>query len=246
LVGSLPEDLRKDPTVAQLKDFPTAMKSLVDAQKYVGGAVRIPKADAPPEEWQAFHKKLGVPDTPQGYGTDVPTLPEGMEWDQRQADAFRVAAHKLGLTPAQVKGLQEWQVQWMGQEVTTQAQGRRDHQQEVEGQLRQKYGANYERFTALATRALGHLADAETVAYLEQSGLGNHPGLIHAFVQMGQLLAEDRLIPAEVEGTMTPDQAKTQWHAINSDSKHPYWDARNPGHQAAVQEVAKLFQIMAA
>jgi hypothetical protein len=243
LVNTLPEDLRKEPTIQQLKDLPTAMKSLVDAQKYAGGAVRIPKGDAKPEEWQAFHRKLGVPETPQGYSVTKPELADGVGWDQGSYDQFLVEAHKAGLTPSQVQAVLNVHAQVVGRQVEQGYQAARDHAQSVEEELRREYGGAYDRNIALAHRAVKHLGGDETLAYLEETGLGNHPGLIKAFVQAGQMLAEDRHISGDVDGLMGPQQAKDKWESIQADPKHAYWDATNPGHEAAVREVERLFQI---
>src|SRR2546425_12460091 len=63
--------LAKDPSLATIKDIPSLAKLAVEGQKMVGGSIRLPKADAKPEEaekaWGDIYGKLGRPDTPDKY-----------------------------------------------------------------------------------------------------------------------------------------------------------------------------------
>ena len=52
---------------------------------------------------------------------------------------------------------------------------------------------------AVARKALDAFATPELKAYLDKSGLGNHPELIRAFFKAGKLISEDRLIPGSVK-----------------------------------------------
>src|SRR5262247_2235515 len=62
-----PEELRNDPTLAQIKGNtweeagPNLVKGYVNAQKLVGGSAKLPGPDAKPDEIRAFQDKLGVP-----------------------------------------------------------------------------------------------------------------------------------------------------------------------------------------
>jgi|GEM_PF-2503486 len=106
----LPEALGK-----VLKDNMAAARA---KQATTEGMVKVPAADAKPEDWAAYHKAIGVPEKPEEYGLKAPEImPEGVSYDVAQAAAFAATAKELGLTPTQAAKLQEWQIGYVGSQV---------------------------------------------------------------------------------------------------------------------------------
>lgn len=98
---------------APLREFITA--NMTAARQKTEGMVRVPGADARPEDWAAFHKAIGVPDNPEGYGLKAPEkLPEGITHDAEMEKAFLGRARELGLTAKQVAGLRDFQIDYTG------------------------------------------------------------------------------------------------------------------------------------
>lgn len=56
-------------------------------------------------------------------------------------------------------------------------------------------GEKFAENTVLASRGFQAIADKETVKFMEDSGLGNHPIAIRMFAKLGRMMAEDRIIP---------------------------------------------------
>lgn len=54
-------------------------------------------------------------------------------------------------------------------------------------------GAAYDANVKLAQRALAKFGGAEVAQVIHQAGLGNHPGLLRAFVRIGKAMAEDAI-----------------------------------------------------
>lgn len=103
----------RDRAPAPLVKFITA--NMTAARARTDGMVRIPGADAPPGDWDPVYKALGRPDNPEGYGFKAPdTLPEGVTWDDKTAGEFAGLAHRIGLTPAQVGALRDFQLGHVG------------------------------------------------------------------------------------------------------------------------------------
>lgn len=78
------------------------------AESLIGKSVQIPGTDAKPEDWQKVFKRLGAPDTPDGYTL---TLPEGVEpgvLDEEFGKKFKDAAAKAGLTPSQANAVHDF------------------------------------------------------------------------------------------------------------------------------------------
>lgn len=81
------------------------LERFISAEKSGRGVV-MPKADAKPEEWAEFYKKVGgVPEKPDDYKMSANIKPEVLT--QMEADpmvkAFREHAHKSG-TPSDASG----------------------------------------------------------------------------------------------------------------------------------------------
>lgn len=103
-------------------------------QKFVGdniaaarakteGMVKLPGADAPPEEWTPILKALGHPDTPEGYEIAKPeALPEGVEWNDEFAAGFAKFAHEAGLPKGQAQRLIAWHTEQMGAQAKAMAE----------------------------------------------------------------------------------------------------------------------------
>src|SRR4030095_3808230 len=68
---TLPDEMKAEPSLGGFKDVGALAKAWVETKRLVGDAVKVPKPDASPEERAAFHRKLGVPQSPDQYGETV-------------------------------------------------------------------------------------------------------------------------------------------------------------------------------
>lgn len=103
------KDKAPAPLVKMITDNMTAARAKTE------GLLKVPGAEATPEEVAAYHKALGVPDTPDGYEIKPPEkMPDGVAFDEAQATAFKSVAKEIGLTPAQVAKLSAWQIEQVG------------------------------------------------------------------------------------------------------------------------------------
>jgi hypothetical protein len=107
--ASLPDDLRGHPSLADVKDVGGLAKRFVDTKAMVGDAVKIPGPEATPEQWAAYHKRIGVPDSPDKYEIKLAEMPKDHPgWVPESVAAFKGAAHQAGLTPQQAQALVDW------------------------------------------------------------------------------------------------------------------------------------------
>lgn len=73
--------------------------------------IAFPDKDSKPEDVEAFWRKLGKPEKPDGYELKLPEkLPENFPYEADAANEFKGLAHKLNMTPAQAQGLHDWYV----------------------------------------------------------------------------------------------------------------------------------------
>ena len=71
------------------------------------GRVKMPGADAKPEEVAAWHKAIGVPDAPTGYELQGPVGEDGnpIPLNEALTGPLAASAHKLGIPKAALEGL---------------------------------------------------------------------------------------------------------------------------------------------
>jgi hypothetical protein len=211
-------------TLANFKDFSGLTKSLQDsmtaARAKTDGMVKLPAADAKPEEIAAYHKALGVPEK----------LPEGMEWNQEFADDFSKTAHGLGLTPAQVQGLSKWHQE---RNVREHQQFEQTGSQEFEKQqqeLKKAFGTDYEK----------RIIDAKRVAATIGLDPETHPvfyraDTVLALTKMADMISEDKLVSVQqVANNLTPE---TQAKDIMTNPGNPDYAAYNNPQDARNKEV---------
>jgi hypothetical protein len=92
-----------------VKDLDGLAKIARDNQKALreSGRVKIPGADAKPEEIAEYHKAIGVPDDPKGYEFTAPKDADGNDIALDQGLLGRIAesAHKAGIPKAALEGV---------------------------------------------------------------------------------------------------------------------------------------------
>jgi|SaaInlV_130m_DNA_3_1039695.scaffolds.fasta_scaffold00592_3 hypothetical protein len=236
--SGLSEELRADPTLANIKDAESAANTLIHQQKMIGSRVPLPKTD---EERSELYSKLGRPDDPSGYELKVPEG-YGQYYPEETMNSFREAGHKLGLSPDQMAGLMEWQKGAIDYQIEDERSQVNATAGESEEMLRKEFGNNYDKNLRAANRALSVFGDDDIRQKLQDPRYGNDPSLIRLLVKAGEGITED-----SAKGTannslvMSPLDAQQRIDQINSDKGHAYWDAKNPKHSQAQKEMQDLF-----
>ena len=239
----LPPEMRL-PEVIRHKEFTSFAKEAIDLGK---NGLRVPGADATPEDWDAFYGKIGRPESPDKYEIK---FAEGTPVDDNLLGAFRGIAHKIGLTSQQAQQLGEW---WAGQ-----AQGMAEGEgaegkaslEEWDKQLTTDWGWQKERNIGLAGRAFNTAIEGtdfgpQLVEFLDSTGLGNHPLMVKLFHHLALKAGEDKLVTAETGPTADDRQtAGEQIRAIRADKSHPFNDPKSPAHKDAIRHMQALYEIM--
>lgn len=91
-----------------VKDLDSVVKIARDNQKALreSGRIKVPGADAKPEEIKAFHAAIGVPDKPEGYEIKLPETTAGkFELDTAFLDPMRAVALEHGVPKAAFEAL---------------------------------------------------------------------------------------------------------------------------------------------
>src|SRR3990167_9967125 len=105
---TIPEDIRNDASLKDIKDLTGLAKGYVSAQKLIGSKINIPK-EGDEAAWNDLYGKLGRPESPDKYQVKRPELPKEMGYDENAEKQFLPVAHKIGLNGKQVDALVAFQ-----------------------------------------------------------------------------------------------------------------------------------------
>lgn len=196
----------------------------LEQRRAAATSIRVPGKDAKPEDVAAFHKALGVPETPDGYEI---ALPEGVELDdagKARMDAFKAAMHAKGATPAAVSAAFETYQAFVQQEMTARAEAI----ESARASQKKTWGPEYDRNVELAKRAVRTFGDAGLAQMLETNTtdgvpLGEHPALIEAFAKIGRRMGEGSMLSV-VDKSEAADleSRRKEIHAMASTAPEKY------------------------
>ncbi len=207
--ASLPEELRSHPSLQSFKDVAGLAKGWIDTKAMVGQrqeGLKVPSATSTPEEIKAFHKALGVPDTPGQYQIKRPQAALDLNWDDKAESGFLAAMHAKGAPPAVVQGALEF---YANHEAAKLSEARAEARN-AEVSLRNEWGANYDAKLGRANRALQALGGDALVARLDSSGFGRDAAMVKAFAAVGDMMMQHGLISGDTLQGVTPEAAKQQ------------------------------------
>ncbi len=245
VAAHVPEPLRTEPYFQSFKGktLGEVIKSGVEAHKAVGGSVRIPTAEAKPEEWDAFYTKLR-PESADKY--DVNFKDERVKKElSSQIDTFKKVFHQAGLTQAQVKIIMD------GYEDVTAGDFKTLDQEVQTGvvkgteELKKQHGANFDVASVMANRVARRFGGDKFVQLIKDYHLEADPTFFNTFHAIGQAVHEDTWLSGDTAVKMlTKEGAKVRVDEILSNPRHPYHNAGDPNHGAASAEVRQLRKIM--
>jgi len=236
---SLPEDIRADKSLENIKDVSSLAKSYVHAQKLVGSdKIPVPNKYATEDDWNAVYEKLGRPKDATGYKYE---LGEDVKINQDALKNFSDQAHKLGLLPTQANGIVKFyndMAAQQQQDLDTTAENAR---QESETSLKKEWGQAYNQQTTKSAHVALQVFDEDFLNKNLADGtkLGDHPTFIKAFANLADKMGEDTITQASGPAYQTPDQIEKHIGELTQQGS-AYWDKRHPNHDLAVKEVLAL------
>ena len=237
----IPEEIRDHKSLAHFTDVGAMAKSLVNAQSMIGAdKVAIPGKHATDEDWGEVWRKLGRPDTPDGYEL-VNEMPEGIEQNDDMLNWFRNTAHEIGMTPTQAQKMLGRYNQFLGTQIGVDEGQIEQLRETTEIELKKEYGAAFADRVSNGNAVMQEFG-AEGLTELQLADgrlLGDHPEIIKMMVNVGEFInskiGEDVLAGTKSSGGLAPDDARAKLQEIRAPNS-PYWDQRHPEHQFYVQE----------
>lgn len=214
------------------------LEKLLGADK-AGRGVVLPKDDAPPEEWAAFHNRLGRPETVDGYKLPVPEGDKG-EFAKQAASWF----HEAGLTTKQAETLAAKWNEHMGGSMQSQ-QAAFEQQAAIDVQdLQKEWGDKFEAQSELARRAIREAGMSKEDGQAIERALGIKKAA-QVFAFLGKQFSEAPMKGGEGanRGAFggTPEDARARISALKGDAG---WTAKYlSGDTDARAEFERLHRI---
>jgi len=190
--ATLPDDIKPIVQSKGWKDPADVAKSYVNLEKTLGTKrLPAPSQDWKPEQWDSFYKELGRPESPDKYGTPEVKLPDGVALAETDLSHFKGVFHKAGLLPHQAEAVMKSYYEWVGKGANETIESRKREQEAAEFKLRDEWKGEYDGNLKLAKDTLAKFGDEEAVKVLNESGLGNHPGIAKLLAKVGKAMLED-------------------------------------------------------
>jgi hypothetical protein len=188
------------------KDFDEGLRKRLEkfktpsdlAKSYVELETMQSKAfqDMTPEEKEKYLKRLGLPESAEGYELSDVALPEGVPKNVEADKAFKELAKNLKLTKDQAKGGHEWLMKRAAATISAQREAMKRQTEERESALRTTWGSAYDANQAAVEKLL-KLGGDEFTQFMN-SGPGKEAAVRKGLYAISKLLADETLVSGVV------------------------------------------------
>ncbi len=247
---ALPEDIKGNATLTRYTSLEDAARGLIHAN----GRLRVPaerllEVPDKPDDAEAmgsFWNKVGRPDKPDGYDLKDSKL-EGADSDAFKG--FLAAMHKAGpMTPQMARAAEDWYGGWTNQ-LKEQAEGAiKADREAAEAGLRKEWGGAFDQKADAAAAAALKFGGQDYQAFLDASGMGDHPSVMKAWAGVAEAMAEAGPPQGERgrDGArpMTPAEATAEIARMETDPeiRKALEDTNHPQHGHYIQRRLDLFK----
>jgi hypothetical protein len=245
----LPEGIRSEKCLDNIKNIGALANSYVHAQRAIGAnKVALPNENSSDEDWAAFYKACGRPETETGYTTDGIQLPEGVTLDQSAVDSFRKFAFEHGFNQKTFNAALAYDVERVQQQAAAQAAAQQAEYndtlaklktEETNGDLRKQYGNDFATVNAVIQQCNKAMNTFGLTEALGKAGLLNNYDVIKALAKIGASMSESRMKGGEDGIKHLPDP-QSRLNEIRNNPDDPFYKKEHPAHEARVQEVNNL------
>jgi hypothetical protein len=214
------------------------IKEFTEKLMKVPGVMRMPGEDDA-EGWNNIYQQMGRPSAPDGYQFDeVP----GFAGDPESEGAFRQLAHEHGLTAKQANAVYGWLAGNIAEEDTAAGQ----QSEEAMGRLKGEWGQAFDHKLQSAQAAAAQLEKQVPGISEYFDGMaekGYDANMIRLMDVVAGLMGESGAIQTSPRTGMTPDEARARISDIRNNPDHPANNDMDPQHEAARQEVIRLYKV---
>lgn len=217
-------------------------RSYLNLEKLISrDKVPVPAGEDDEEGWNRWYAATGRPEKPDDYEIERPSnLP--IEYDEDGEKAFRTWAHQNGLNKRQARNLYDSYVKTQIERHGQYEKLKTENVRAAQDALQREHGARYNAKLELAKAALGKYADQDYLQYLDETGLGNDPRTIRAWIKIGEEMQGETRIQGRAP--QAPNTGDLDRAIVEFGSKHKdaLFNKDHPQHGWAVAERRKLYE----
>jgi len=241
---SLPDELKSNASLEKFSDVSTLAKSYINAESMIGkDKMVIPGANTTEDEWNDIYDKLGRPSDPNAYELTA-ELAEGEQIDEQLMSSFKETAHKHGLSPAQAQGLLDYYNSISSQSMVDLENNAVLAQEQSQRELREEWGRSYDdnlnKASTVGKQFFGE--DVFGMQLADGSKLGDNPALIKGLSKMASIVSED-VFAGDKTAASSNANMQQQINDLTAPNS-PYWNKMDPQHEATVQKVLAMREIV--
>lgn len=218
-------------------------KSYMNLEKLLGREkIPVPTSDEDVEGWNRAYTALGRPASPDEYEFERPTLPEDLPYDEDAEKSFRQWAHEQGLNKRQAKAFYDRYVKYQTERHAAYVEHQRQQRAQAEHAFRRELGNRYEAEIAKAKAALQRYADPGYIQWLDESGQGNNPEVIRAWIRVGNEMVGEAKLKGSPAPSSTPADAQKAIAEYRKRFAKELHDRHHPDHDLRVKELSRLYE----
>lgn len=208
----IPEELKDRSEWSNIKDPADLFKNYINAQQMISKSVRIPGADATPEDISNFYSKLGKPQSKTDYTFEYTPAKEGYIFNKDSFDftVFQDIADKANLTKDQYQALASAYIDINNENYLTQNKMLEEKAAEelksAENKLKMAWGNNYNQNINAITEKVKMLYPKDTLKRMQSAGLFRDPDFLESHLKLTKMMTGDTVF---IEGNPVENVPQT-------------------------------------
>lgn len=240
---TLPDDLKANTSLSKFETIEGLAKSYTNLETMLGkDKVPVPK-DGDTEGWERYYKAGGRPEKPEEYGFAKPEkLPDGMEYSPELDGRIGKAFHKAGLNKSQAAAVRNELIAIMAEGQEAQSSQSQIAVSDGEAKLKSQWGRAYDQNMQIAKSELKKRGSPEFVAFLESSGLGNHPEMASLLYNIAKDTRGENELVTGREKVQTPLEIDAEISNHARAHQAALFDSSHPEHALRTRERTALFE----
>lgn len=227
----------------KLPDVEGLGRGYMNLEKLLGREkVPVPTGDDDEEGWQRWYAASGRPEKPDDYEFERPTLPDEMPYDEDGEKFLRQFAHQNGLNKKQTKNFYEGYAKLQMERHAAYLEHQKTARSEAQMAFQREHGQRYEMALNNAKSVIQRYGDDDFKRRLDETGLGNDPGMLRMFARIGAEMGGD----TKLKGQPTQQVNIADYQKAISEFRGKHEKALSnrdhPDNARLVEELYELYQ----
>lgn len=190
----LKADLQGDKRLDKFDGTDPLARGYLELEGKLGQAIFFPGKDATREEWDAYYKKIGRPDSPDKYSTEGIEIPEGMGLNAAGTKDLMSIAHRAGLSNAQFRELYRQTIAKAQTFAEQSAQARKEAEGAAIKGLREEWGGQFTEKWEQSKRLVKAYGTPALAEKIQRAGLHADRDFLRLLGNVGYQMREDAFV----------------------------------------------------